>query len=322
VNSNLERDKYVDEAIKEIHKWIDKRAGETKDLKQETRAATAGSNRMIVMLEERLDTLEEDESIFQTQLDSLAEKACHCVDRIVPVQKREPDVVFFNPPPDLLSSEGTNHSSRAPSELEYVTPPLGTDIPLRPISVTEMVEVAPASEACACSASWSSDQENERPVSPLIEVPRVALDPIDSTIVMRQDQVVRRVEALETKLRTHVSHSGRKTYQGRRSTGIALKHRYAPYLQVERNLRRNRRRAERDLGGYESSSESGSSGLDGPSSSAVARSCREPATIDLVVFGGCLQGSSVEESGRAGGSSGSGRGVDELDLGGIDPVVL
>ena len=79
---------------------------------------------------------------------------------------------------------------------------LGTSIPLRPISVSEMVDIAPASEACACSASRSSDQENERPVSPLVEVPRVALDPIDSTIVMRQDQVVCWVEALETKLRT------------------------------------------------------------------------------------------------------------------------
>ena len=176
--------------------------------------------------------------------DSLADKACHCVDRIIPVQKHEPDVIFFNPCPDLLSSEGTNHSSRAPLELEYVTPPLGTSIPLCPISVSEMVDVAPASEACACCASRSSDQENEHPVSPLVEVPRVALDPINSTIVMRQDQVVRWVEALEMKLRTHVSRSGRKTYQGCRSTGMAIKHRYAPYLQVERDLQQNRRRAE------------------------------------------------------------------------------
>ena len=34
--------------------------------------------------------------------------------------------------------------------------------------------------------------------------------------------------------------------------------------------------------------ESGSSGLDGPSSSAVAQSRCEPTTSDLVVFGGCL----------------------------------
>ena len=67
--------------------------------------------------------MDEDAATFQVQLDSLADKACHCVDRIVPVQKRKPDVVFFNPRPDLLSSEGTNHSSRAPLELEYVTPP-------------------------------------------------------------------------------------------------------------------------------------------------------------------------------------------------------
>ena len=214
MNSNLERDKYLDEAIKEIHKQIDKRAGETKDLQKETRAATVGSNRMIVMLEGRIDTLEEDESVFQTQLDSLAEKACHCVDRVVPVQKREPDVVFFDPHPDLLLSEGTNYSSRAPSELEYITPPLGTIMPLRPVIDDDMEDVASPSGPCACSTSLSSDQENNRPISPLVEVPRVALDPIDSTIVMRQDQVVRRVEALETKLRTHVSHSGRKTYTG------------------------------------------------------------------------------------------------------------
>jgi len=131
----MECDKYLDEAIKEIHKRIDKRAGETKDLKEETRAATAGSNRMIVMLEERVDTLEEDESIFQTQLDSLAEKACHCVDRIVSVQQREPDAVFFNPRPDLLSSEGTNHSSRAPSELEYLTP-TGGEVSWKPVGTS------------------------------------------------------------------------------------------------------------------------------------------------------------------------------------------
>ena len=56
---------------------------------------------------------------------------------------------------------------------------------------------------------------------------------------MRQDQVVRWVEALETKLHTHVSCSGRKTYQSRQSTDIALKHKYHPYLQVEQDLRQN-----------------------------------------------------------------------------------
>ena len=39
VNSNLERDRVLDKAIKDVHKWIDKRAGETKDLKKEMRAS-------------------------------------------------------------------------------------------------------------------------------------------------------------------------------------------------------------------------------------------------------------------------------------------
>jgi len=130
VNSNLERDRYLDKAIKNIHEQIDKRAGETKDLKKEMRASIHGNNQGIEMLEGRIDILDEDAATFQIQLDSLAEKACHCIDKIIPVQKRKPDVVFFNPHADLLSSEGTNHSSQAPSELEYVTPPLGTIMPL------------------------------------------------------------------------------------------------------------------------------------------------------------------------------------------------
>jgi len=236
VKSNLECDKYLDKAIDDIHQRIDKRSGETKDLKKEMRASVLGNNQGIEMLEGRIDVLDKDAATFQVQLDSLAEKACHCVDRIVPVQKREPDVVYFNPRPNLLSSEGTNHSSRAPSELEYVTPPLGTSIPLRQVTDDEMEYVAPSSGPCACSTSQTSDQENDHPTSPLVEVLRVPLDPIDLSIVMRQDQVVRRVEALETKLRTHVSCTGRKTYQGHQSTGISLQHKYHPYLQVERDL--------------------------------------------------------------------------------------
>ena len=111
--------------------------------------------------------------------------------------------------------------------------PLGTIMPLHQVTNNVIEDAAPSSGPCACSSSWTSNQENNRPASPLIEVPRVPLDLIDSTIVMRQDQVVRQVEALETKLRTHVSRTGRKTYQGCQSTGIALKHQYHPYLQVE-----------------------------------------------------------------------------------------
>jgi len=160
------------------------------------------------------DSLEEDASTFQVLLDSVIERACHCVDKIVLAQECELDQVFFNPRADLLSSEGMNHSSRAPSELEYVTPPLGTIMPLHPVSDDEMGEVTSSSGPCACSVPQSSDQENECPASPLVEVPQVPLDPIDLTIVMRQDQVVRRVEALGTKLHTHVSQSGHGTYQG------------------------------------------------------------------------------------------------------------
>jgi len=217
VKSNLERDKYLDKAINDIHERIDKQAGETKDLKKEMRDSVRENNQGVKMLEGRIDILDEDAATFQIQLDSLADKACRCVDKIVPVQKCELDVVFFNPRSDLLSSEGTNHSSRAPSELEYVTPPLGTIMPLRQVTDDEMEDAVPSSGPCACSSSRTSNQENERPASPLVEVPRVPLDLIDSTIIMRQDQVVRRVEALETKLRTHVSctHWGQRgTYPG------------------------------------------------------------------------------------------------------------
>ena len=147
-------------------------------------------------------------------LDFLVERMCHCVNRIVPVQERELDIVFFNPRADLLLSEGTNYSSWAPSELEYITPPLGMIMPLCPVSDNEMGDVTSPSGPYTCSTSQSSDQENNQPASPLVEVPRVPLDPIDSTIVMRQNQVVYRVKVLETKLYTHVSRSGRKTYQG------------------------------------------------------------------------------------------------------------
>jgi len=57
--------------------------------------------------------------------------------------------------------------------------------------------------------------------------------------------------------------SDRKFTEGRRSTGISLgNRRFHPYhLSAESKLRRGFRRAERDLSGYESSSESGTSGL-------------------------------------------------------------
>ena len=44
MNSNLERDRYLDKVIKDIHEQIDKRAGETKDLKKEMRASVLGNN--------------------------------------------------------------------------------------------------------------------------------------------------------------------------------------------------------------------------------------------------------------------------------------
>ena len=57
--------------------------------------------------------------------------------------------------------------------------------------------------------------------------------------------------------------SSRQFTEGRRSTGISLvNRRFHPYhLSAESKLRRGFRRAERDLSGYESSSESGTSGL-------------------------------------------------------------
>ena len=112
-----------------------------------------GIHKMIEILENHLDSLDDDLSMFQVQLDSLAEKSCHCVERIVPVQDCEPDQVFFNPCADLLSSEGTNHSSRAPLELEYITPPLGTIVPLCAVFDDEMEDVASPSGPCACSTS-------------------------------------------------------------------------------------------------------------------------------------------------------------------------
>jgi len=123
------------------------------------------------MLEGWIDVLDKDAATFQIQMDSLLEKACHCIDRIVPVQKHEPDVIFFNPHPDLLSSEGTNHSSRVPSELEYVAPPLGMIMPLRQVTNSEMEDAASPSGPCACSTSRSSDEENDCSASPLVEVP-------------------------------------------------------------------------------------------------------------------------------------------------------
>ena len=158
-----------------------------KDLKREMRASVLGCNQGIEMLEGRIDVLDEDVATFQIQMDSLAEKACHCVNRIVPVQKREPDVVFFNPRLDLLLSEGTNHSSWAPSELEYVTPPLGAIRTIHLITNDEVEDASSPSRPCACSTSRSSDEEGVHPASPLVEVPSVPLDPIDSTLVMRQD---------------------------------------------------------------------------------------------------------------------------------------
>jgi len=68
VNSNLEHDRYLDKAIKDVHKRIDKRAGETKDLKKEMRASVLGNNQGIEMLEGRIDVLDEDAATFQIQL--------------------------------------------------------------------------------------------------------------------------------------------------------------------------------------------------------------------------------------------------------------
>jgi len=123
---------------------------------------------MVVDLEGCVDSMEEDASTFQVLLDSVAERACHCVDKVILVQDHKPDQVFFNPCADLLSSEGMNHSSQAPLELEYITP-LGTIVPLHPASDDEMGEVTSSSGPCACSIPRSSNQENECPASPLID---------------------------------------------------------------------------------------------------------------------------------------------------------
>ena len=91
---DLKCDKYIDKAFKDVHEQIDKRAGEIKDLKKEMRASALGFNQSVEMLEGQIDVLDKDAATFQIQMDSLLEKACHCIDRIVPVQKCEPDVVF------------------------------------------------------------------------------------------------------------------------------------------------------------------------------------------------------------------------------------
>ena len=104
---------------------------------------------------------------------------------------------------------GSNHSSQALSELEYVTPPLRMVLPLHLVTNKKMEDVdlnnvRSSSGPYACSVHWSSNQENEQP-EPLREMPSVPLDLIDRMIVMRQDQVVHWVKALETKLQTRVS---------------------------------------------------------------------------------------------------------------------
>jgi len=145
VKLDLERDGHINKALKDVNKQVDKRAGEIKDLWKEMRESLQGIRKMTEMLEGQIDVLNEDAATFQVQLDSLAEKVCHCVDRIVLVQEHKPDTVFFNPCADLLSSAGTNHSSWVPSELEYVTPPLGMIMPLHPVSNNEMGDVASSS---------------------------------------------------------------------------------------------------------------------------------------------------------------------------------
>ena len=115
------------------------------------------------------------------------ERACHCVDKIVPVQECEPDQVFFNPRADILLSEWMNHSSRAPLELEYVTPPLGTIMPLCPVSNNEMGEVTSSSGPCACSVilsyfSWAVDSKHYLQPPPLRH-PRTLLEAISILFV-------------------------------------------------------------------------------------------------------------------------------------------
>lgn len=94
-----------------------------------------------------IETLKEQASEFVVQLDSLANKVCHCSEHPVPIingGEGTADLLFVLEyaklcPVTPVSSEGSNHLDLEP--LEYHTPPVGTILPLQLVPDQEMSNV-------------------------------------------------------------------------------------------------------------------------------------------------------------------------------------
>jgi hypothetical protein len=237
MNSNAKTDESV-------HKTFDGYQGRL----DRHRTNIDNDHKRIRELERSVSSLLVDNVELKVQVESMADKLCRCGDRS-----------------PALSGAGTRNS---PFELDYesdasyTAPPVENQVPLpvvleqSPLPSSNQENIPPA---CCADPPASSDvvmvplveSEDERVfrVSPEeAERRKKVLARLNKRVVVRQTCIRSKGKIPDRFIGRMVPGGGRKTFRDY-------------HLGVHHEFRRNGRRIERGLGGYESSSESGSEGL-------------------------------------------------------------
>ena len=200
------RDEVLDEELDNHQKRLDRH-----------REDLLASEKYINTLQDRVMALEDENLALKSQVESMADKLCHC-------SKRSP----------TMSGEGTREE---PFELEYAsdgeyhTPPAEEQENAPPRTLVPIEEVLP--EVAATEAMQERGRE--------------FIEALDRSQVRRQ-RCVRSSGRIKSHFHPYC-----------KSTGQSFRRRVR--MPVDSEISRNIRHLERGLGGYESDSKSGSSGL-------------------------------------------------------------
>ena len=265
IASNKERDDYLDRQLDNQHTRSNRHR---KDLNRWIEECDTQRG-ILDKHEEDTDRLREDLADALARIEEMSTKLCRCREgKEVVTGEGTADIPFEleYAEPEEEDTTGTSSPDNSYHEAPLATTDVVMSHPMGPSPILPIIvhrDESARSHVPACCQALPTPQ-----ASPLVsvdeEVEEVTPEGVQGLEgLISWQEARRRFLGLEREVRTRKTKSGRKVTEGRRSTGIHLTNkRFHPYhISSESNLRRGFRRAERDLSGYESSSESGSDGL-------------------------------------------------------------